>query len=349
MIKKASKEFKYKLLENDDFELDQSEIKLDSKFTPIVRDLNGNSVVTNPYFDKDLFNDQQNSNNSNNNKRARRSRSLENRCSSRNSILQIITKTLNSMVTTDGTNGDECDVKVNKNDQIELKITIPRHLFNDKGFSKYKKNCDSDFEEQNSGYFSDPEPTEVEKKTSCLVFLICLCILLNPLIGLTALSSYLKSCKCNEIESKKFLNQSKNRSIFGIVSGLFLLGLGLLLFYFYQKFFSLFKLEEFNRLEINQSNQSNLILNHKLHFKITHLDDVQPTTSSSRLIRENTNSTSTRLTTVYYSTITTSLSSSTESQNSTVQLYDRLNILIDHDLFEMIRAKYKISKLKRKR
>lgn len=313
-----------------------------------------NLEVVNPIFDQNYGDQKANSNNSNNGCTSK-SNGCNKNCPNhdRNSFLKIVSNSIRSAMDRNSTQADSVDIRMNKNNQIELKLFIPKDCFNQQDLNSLhlKKKCDTSSSE--SDEVSDSSEDELIKKAntnqnnSCLLFVIFLSILINPLFGLIALLAFIRSRKNkNQCESKQLLKTSRQTAFAGIVITLVVAFMILILLYFYNKFFTLFKLEEFgNRNNLtNQTYQTSSI--HKLHYEITHLDDMlTATTSSSRLVRDNFNSTNSFQENKNLIILNTSAVVSTrKSKNVTVKLYDRLSFLIDHDLFEMLKLKYNISR-----
>lgn len=323
-----------------------------------IRDLN-NLEVINPIFDQNLVQEKQNKNNSNNEcnfktKGCRRS------CPNhdRNSFLKIVSNSIRSAIDSSPSQSDPVDIRINKNNQIELKLVIPKDCFNQQDLNSLhlKRKCDISSESDEISESSEDDnfkkSNSRKKNYSSILILILLSILMNPLFGFIALLAFIRSRRNkDDCESKRMIKTSRQTACAGIVITLVITFLILILFYFYNKFFSLFKLEEFLNGN-NATNDTHLILNHKLHYEITHLNDViTSSVSSSRYIRDKILTTKSfePNKTVLAANATTSTKAFTKTIsikliNDTEKLYDRLSFLIDHDLFEMLKLKYKISK-----
>ncbi|RMZ95467.1 hypothetical protein BpHYR1_030486, partial [Brachionus plicatilis] len=329
----------YLPLSNDANESDNSETE-----SQVARDLN-NLEVINPIFDQNFIQEKFNSNNSNN-----ACTSKPNGCGKncpnhdRNSFLKIVTNSIRTAIDRSSSQADTVGIRMNKNHQIELKLVIPKDCFNQQDLNSLhlKKKCDTSSESDEISDSSEEEnfkkSTSCKKSNSCILLLVLFSILMNPLFGFIALLAFIRSRKNkDEFESKRLMKTSRQTAFAGIVITLVVASVILILL--------LFKLEEFMNIN-NVTNETSTAMSHKLHFEITHLDDsMTSTTSSSRLIRENINSTKSFQENKTFFTITTSTALSTSKMpNSTAKLYDRLSFLIDHDLFEMLKLKYKINR-----
>lgn len=324
----------------------------------IIRDLK-NLEVINPIFDQNLVQEKPNKNNSNNECISKANGCRKN-CPNhdRNSFLKIVSNSIRSAIDRSPSQSDTVDIRINKNNQIELKLVIPKDCFNQQDLNSLhlKKKCDTSSDSDEISESSQDENFKKsnprKKNTSSILILIFASILMNPLFGFIALLAYIRSQRNkDDCESKRMMKTSRQTAWAGIVITLVITIMILILLYFYNKFFSLFKLEEFLDGK-NVTNETNVILNHKLHYEITHLNDAfTSTVSSSRFIRDKfstTKSIQENKTVFFVNTTTTSKAvtktTSIKLQNNTEKLYDRLSFLIDHDLFEMLKLKYKISR-----
>lgn len=385
----------------------------------IVKDLNNELLkrddnfeeVLNPLYNIDEYSNKKKStnylktknSNNNNNKcnQPKKSCNHVNTKHERNSFLNVLTRTIRSLVTqnkdevntlkcskmeerlmTSSSNYriDDIDISLNRNNQIQLKLVIPQNCFNQNELSaleqkKFKnksktkntmnsQNCpnESSSDDRNSFLqnFAHPNSYAHKKHTKryCLLVLSLITIVFNPIFGFIALLAVLKSEKCrDETESRRLANTARQTSIAGIIISLILIALSTTLYFLHTKFFDMIKFNEIVFTKSNDSNSNNsdtssfinLLNSHRLHYQITHLSTEQPeSTSSQRFIRNNVS----QLDQSLQSSPSTSPSSVLTKSNDAltinattnpVKYYDRLSILIDHDLLEMLKLKYKIN------
>lgn len=172
-----------------------------------------------------------------------------------------------------------------------------------------------------------------------LTFILCIiCLLLNPLFGLIALVIVYRSRRSDECSSRRLNSNARCISVAGILITLLALVAIVCLFMYTSGKSSFFEL-----IIVNSSNSTTTTTaspKHKQHFWWNE----QETTSNvpPRITRNN------NTTNMTYTTIATLKPSTTEERKQTTspqqqqRLYDRLNILIDHDLLMNLNFKYKI-------
>lgn len=267
------------------------------------------------------------------------------------------------------TSGNKIDISLNEKDQIELKMLIPKDCLsqNDIKALEHKKMKQKrklrKVESRETRYESSSDECDklrLRKSSSqvnythhkpprriCLFIFSFIGILFNPIFGFISLLAVLKIKKCrDENESKQLALIARKTSMAGILLSLILISLSAALYFLHDKFYNFVKLNQFfyRNSNNNNTNKSDNALNfnssshskHKLHYQITHLAEIATSTSSQRFIRNNESSLN--------QTQTVTTNTQISNQNSTrIKYYDRLNILIDHDLLEILKQKYKIN------
>lgn len=171
-----------------------------------------------------------------------------------------------------------------------------------------------------------------------LTFILCIiCLLLNPLFGLIALVIVYRSRRSDECTSRRLNSNARCISVAGILITLLALVAIVCLFMYTSGKSSFFEL-----IIVNSSNSTTTTASpkHKQHFW---WNEQEITSNVPPRVTRNNNTTN-----MTYTTITTLKPSTTEERKQTTsaqqqqRLYDRLNILIDHDLLMNLNFKYKI-------